>query len=150
MLVAKRAIADYCCLADFGIDIDPRLFSRRFQRAFCRGLSATNRLRDILVGTDFGWSFDSSVEKSKYARKCTYVIMAHKTLTISEEAYNALARIKSNDESFTKVILRLTQKKSKGNLLDYVRSFPPDNELADRIEEVLEKRGSIRIRASRR
>jgi len=76
--------------------------------------------------------------------------MARKTLTISEKAYNALARMKSKDESFTKVILRLAQRKSKGNLLDYVRSFPPDNELADRIEEVLEKRGSIRIRASSR
>ncbi len=49
--------------------------------------------------------------------------MAHKTLTISEEAYNALARIKSKDESFTKVILRLAERKSKDNLLDYVRSF---------------------------
>ena len=76
--------------------------------------------------------------------------MAHKTLTISEEAYNALARIKSKDESFTKVILRLAQKKAKGNLLEYVRSFPPDNELADRIEEVLKKRGSIRLRAAGR
>ncbi len=73
--------------------------------------------------------------------------MAHKTLTISEEAYNALARMKSKDESFTKVILRLAQRKGKGNLLDYVRSFPADNELADRIEKVLEKRSSIRIRA---
>ena len=71
--------------------------------------------------------------------------MAHKTLTISEEAYNALARLKSKDESFTKVILRLAQKKAKGNLLDYVRSIVPDNELADRVEEVLEERRSIRL-----
>jgi predicted CopG family antitoxin len=76
--------------------------------------------------------------------------MAHKTLTISEEAYNALARMKSKDESFTKVILRLAQRKGKSNLLDYVRSFPADNDLADRIEKVLEKRSSIRIRASGR
>jgi predicted CopG family antitoxin len=76
--------------------------------------------------------------------------MAHKTLTISEEAYNALARLKTKDESFTKVILRLAQRKAKGNLLDYVRSFAPDNELADRMEEVLKKRGSIRLRASGR
>ncbi len=74
--------------------------------------------------------------------------MAHKTLTISEEAYNALARIKSKDESFTKVILRLAQRRSEGNLLEYVRSFPADSELADRIEEVLKKRGSIRVTAA--
>ena len=71
--------------------------------------------------------------------------MAHKTLTISEEAYNALARIKTKDESFTKVILRLAQKKTKGNLLDYVRSIAPDNELADRTEEVLAERSRIRL-----
>ncbi len=66
--------------------------------------------------------------------------MPHKALTISEEAYNALARLKSKDESFTKVILRLAAKKTRGNLLDYVRSFAPDNELADRLEKVLEER----------
>jgi len=76
--------------------------------------------------------------------------MARKTLTISEKAYNALARMKSKDESFTKVILRLAERKSKGNLLDYVRSSPADNGLADRIEKVLEKRDSIRIRSSGR
>jgi predicted CopG family antitoxin len=53
--------------------------------------------------------------------------------------------MKSKDESFTKVILSLAQKEGKGNLLDYVRPFPADNELADRIEKVLEKRSSIRI-----
>src|SRR5437667_12252608 len=73
--------------------------------------------------------------------------MAHKTLTISEEAYNALARIKGRDESFTKAILRLTKKKAAGNLLDYVRSFSPDEELAYAVEKVLEKRGKLRLRS---
>lgn len=73
--------------------------------------------------------------------------MAHKTLTISEEAYNALARIKGRDESFTKAILRLTNKKAAGNLLDYVRSFSPDEELASAVEKVLEKRGKLRLRS---
>ncbi len=80
----------------------------------------------------------------------TYVhlsVMAHKTLTISEEAYNALARLKSKDESFTKVILRLAQKRNKGSLLEYIRSIAPDNELADRLEEVLEERQKIRLGA---
>jgi predicted CopG family antitoxin len=81
-----------------------------------------------------------------YTRKCTYLIMAHKTLTISEEAYNALARTKGRDESFTKVILRLTRKKAAGNLLDYVRSFSPDEELASAVEKVLEKRSKTRLR----
>jgi len=76
--------------------------------------------------------------------------MAHKTLTISEEAYNALSRVKSKDESFTKVILRLARKRPAGNLLDYVRSFSPDEELGSALERVLEKRGRIRLRSSGR
>lgn len=34
--------------------------------------------------------------------------MAHKTLTISEEAYEALARLKKEGESFTDLIKRIT------------------------------------------
>ena len=78
--------------------------------------------------------------------------MAHKTLTISEEAYNALSRLKTRDESFTKVILRLARKKSGGNLLEYVRSIPMQErkELADSIEKALERRSSIRLRSTGR
>lgn len=78
----------------------------------------------------------------------TYVhlfVMAHKTLTISEEAYNALSRAKTKDESFTKVILRLTRARVKGNLLEYIQSFAPDIELANKIEKVLQKRNRIRL-----
>ncbi len=35
--------------------------------------------------------------------------MAHKTLTISEDAYNVLSKLKSDDESFTKAIMRLAK-----------------------------------------
>ncbi len=78
--------------------------------------------------------------------------MAHKTLTISEEAYNALSRLKTRDESFTKVILRLAHKKAGGNLLEYVRSIPMEErkELADSIEKALERRSSIRLRSAGR
>ncbi|HZY95435.1 MAG TPA: antitoxin VapB family protein [Candidatus Bathyarchaeia archaeon] len=78
--------------------------------------------------------------------------MAHKTLTISEEAYNALSRLKTRDESFTKVILRLARKKASGNILEYVRSIPMQErkELADSIEKALERRSSIRLRSTGR
>jgi len=76
--------------------------------------------------------------------------MAHKTLTISEEAYDALARVKGKDESFTKVILRLTGRKTKGNLLEYLRSIGPDYELADRLEKIVEERHKIRLGSPRR
>ncbi len=71
--------------------------------------------------------------------------MAHKTLTISEQAYNALVRLKSKDESFTKLILRLAHQKNKGSFLDYVKSISPDPGLADSIERVLKKRKHTRI-----
>ncbi len=73
------------------------------------------------------------------------VIMAHKTLTISEEAYNALSRLKTKNESFTKVILRLAGKKSKGSLLEYLRSMGPDHELADQLEKVVGERSRVRL-----
>jgi predicted CopG family antitoxin len=72
--------------------------------------------------------------------------MAHKTLTISEEAYSALYRLKSRGESFTEVILRLTAKTKRGSLLDYVRSIEPDEELAEALEGIVSCRKRTRIR----
>jgi predicted CopG family antitoxin len=72
--------------------------------------------------------------------------MAHKTLTISEEAYSALYRLKSRGESFTEVILRLTAKTKRGSLLDYVRSIEPDEEFAETLERIVSGRERTRIR----
>jgi len=69
--------------------------------------------------------------------------MGHKTLTISEEAYEALARLKRERESFTETIIRLTAKKEKGTLLDYVRTIKPDEEFAKELENVVEERKKI-------
>jgi len=75
--------------------------------------------------------------------------MAHKTLTISEEAYLALSRLKNHGESFTQVILRLTAKSKRGSLLDYVRSTRPDEEFAKTLEGVLGGRERARVRSVR-
>ncbi len=75
--------------------------------------------------------------------------MAHKTLTISEEAYTALSRLKSRGESFTDLILKLTRKTKKGSLLDYVRSVPPDEEFAEALEEIVRGRERTRLRSIR-
>jgi predicted CopG family antitoxin len=75
--------------------------------------------------------------------------MAHKTLTISEEAYDALSRMKSHGESFTEVILRLTARTRKGNLLDYAGSLPRDDEFAEILEEIVRSREGTRIRSVR-
>lgn len=72
--------------------------------------------------------------------------MAHKTITISTSAYEALARLKRERESFTDAILRLTKKKREGNLLEYIRSMEKDDELSKNIEEVAKRRKSTALR----
>jgi predicted CopG family antitoxin len=71
--------------------------------------------------------------------------MAHKTITISEEAYEALAGVKAAKESFTDVILKIVKKKEEGTLLDYVRSIEPDEEFAKTLEDVVKERKGISV-----
>jgi predicted CopG family antitoxin len=73
--------------------------------------------------------------------------MAHKTITISEEAYEALAGVKAAKESFTDVILKIVKKKEEGTLLDYVRSIEPDEEFAKTLEDVVKERKGISVAA---
>ncbi|WP_456474019.1 antitoxin VapB family protein [Candidatus Pyrohabitans sp.] len=69
--------------------------------------------------------------------------MAHKTITISTDAYEALASFKKGKESFTDVILKLSKKKKKGTLIDYIERMEPADELAEKLEEVLSERTKI-------
>ncbi len=63
--------------------------------------------------------------------------MAHKTITISEEAYKALARVKNEKESFTDVILRITGiKTKKKQLVTWLESSETNEDLAQAIENV--------------
>jgi predicted CopG family antitoxin len=73
--------------------------------------------------------------------------MAHKTITISEEAYEALAGVKAAKESFTDVILRIVKKREEGTLLDYIRSLVPDEEFAKTLEDVVKERNRISLTA---
>src|SRR6266852_11936 len=73
--------------------------------------------------------------------------MARKTLTVAEEAYNVLARLKSRNESFTKVILRLARKRERGNFLECMRSISPDHDFAGRLEKVVEERKGIPMKS---
>jgi len=45
--------------------------------------------------------------------------MSHKTLTISEEAYKALAELKKEGESFTELIKRITAPLRKKKLSEF-------------------------------
>ncbi len=69
--------------------------------------------------------------------------MAGKKFTRSEKAHRAMERIPSSNESSAKITTGQAQR--KGNLLEYVRSLPPDSELADILEKVLVERGRIRL-----
>ncbi len=52
--------------------------------------------------------------------------MAHKTLTISEEAYEALAELKKEGESFTDLIKRITAPLRKKNLSEFIGILKDD------------------------
>jgi len=72
--------------------------------------------------------------------------MGHRTLTISDEAYNALQKMKKERESFTETILRITNKTEKGTLLNYIKTLKPDEDLPSNLETVLEDRNKITSR----
>jgi predicted CopG family antitoxin len=77
----------------------------------------------------------------------TYTDMAHKNITISEEAYNALATRKKENESFTDVILRVMSDKGKASsLLKLVESWTPDEDLASNIESAMKRTRRVKLR----
>lgn len=78
--------------------------------------------------------------------------MAVKTLTIMEDAYEALKRQKHKDESFSEVIRRLSGQKLKvKDLIGVLKKTPEEHEeFARRVKEVRERMGkSMQERAQR-
>jgi len=75
--------------------------------------------------------------------------LAHKTITISEEAYRALARMRGEKESFTDVILRVAEKKEQGTLLEFIGGIEPDKEFAKTLEDIVKERRRITLAAPR-
>lgn len=74
--------------------------------------------------------------------------MGHKTITISDDAYDALSKSrKASDESFTKVILRLTSERTRaGSLLRHLETSQADEELAKNVEEAMQRTRSARLK----
>ena len=63
--------------------------------------------------------------------------MATKNISITEEAYKALQRQKRNNESFTQIILRLTE--NRGKLSDLYGAWKMTEDEETRITEELSK-----------
>lgn len=72
--------------------------------------------------------------------------MAHKTLTISEDAYKALAELKKEGESFTELIKRITKTLHKKRLSEFIGVLKDDEEFE---KAVLEVRHSTSTRLER-
>ncbi len=74
--------------------------------------------------------------------------MAHKTLTISEEAYEALAALKKERESFTELIKRITAPVRKKKLSEFAGAMA-GKEYDDFEKAALEARHSKSSRLQR-
>ncbi len=74
----------------------------------------------------------------------TYVYMGTKTLTITQEAYERLRAHKGPSESFTDVVLRLTERPS---LLSFAGLLPSKS--VDAIEAQITQREAIRTKRDR-
>ncbi|TLX98274.1 MAG: hypothetical protein E6K96_00905 [Thaumarchaeota archaeon] len=73
--------------------------------------------------------------------------MGHRTITISDEAYRALSKLKRAKESFTDVILRLASGRgSATNVLNYIERLPPSEELAKNIEMAMTRTRKAALR----
>ncbi len=74
--------------------------------------------------------------------------MPTRTISISEEAYERLTRLKSNSKmSFSDVIIKFTP--PKRTITDVLREFGPNPELADAIERVSKEMRQSRMREVR-
>ncbi len=74
--------------------------------------------------------------------------MPTRTISISEEAYERLTRLKSNSKmSFSDVIIKFTP--PKRTITDVLREFGPNLELADAIERVSKEMRQSRMREVR-
>ena len=66
--------------------------------------------------------------------------MRHRNITISDEAYRELSRMKRERESFTEVVLRLASGRGSAKaLLEYLEGATSSEELADNIESAMER-----------
>lgn len=68
-----------------------------------------------------------------------YIQLMTKVISISDAAYDTLKGMKTEDESFTRVILRLGEQREKHSLLDFFGAWPGDKKELNAIKGELEK-----------
>ncbi len=68
-----------------------------------------------------------------------------KVISLSEEAYQNLRRIKGPKESFSKVVIKLTKEKKK-DITKFFGIWKGDKEMKDAFERVAEERKKFRLR----
>ena len=74
-----------------------------------------------------------------------YIYNMTKIISLSDEAYNQLKRIK-NGGSFSETIMRITGKKDKNKILSLINSWKNDEELAKQIEKEYKKRNMNKLK----
>jgi len=66
--------------------------------------------------------------------------MGHRTITISDEAYRELSKLKRERESFTDVVLRLASGRGSAKaLVTYLEGLSSTEDLATSIESTMER-----------
>ena len=65
--------------------------------------------------------------------------MVIKSLTITEEAYNALKMIRRGDESFSKIIIRISEEK-RGSIAEYFGALKDSKEKLNEIKKRIKSR----------
>jgi predicted CopG family antitoxin len=70
-----------------------------------------------------------------------------RVISISDDAYDSLAQLKKNKDSFSKVILRLTKNAKKVSLLEFAGKWKGDKKETDKIlRDLVQERGKAKLR----
>ena len=62
-----------------------------------------------------------------------------KVISLSNKAYSTLKALKRGDDSFSDIVLSLTEKNKKRSLLEFAGTWPLSDTEADKIKKEIEK-----------
>ena len=77
----------------------------------------------------------------------SFICMAHKTITISEDAYYSLNNLKNGNEYFSDIFLSFTSNEYFiKNLLLWIKNKKANEELANSLSFIYNERNSVELR----